>query len=562
MASGLENIETIESPFRRFVTTIGIFPTAFTDAMTYYECLAYLVKYLEETVIPAVNENAEALEELQTLYIQLKSYVDNYFANLDVQEEINNKLDSMVEAGTLQEIITEYLQANVAWTFDTVADMKAATNFVNGSYAQTLGYYSKNDGGASLYKIRTITNDDVVDDSSIIGLYDDTLIAELIFTPVMNLTQFGVSTSNTTNSKFQIALTKCNGRTLIIPEGVYRVDSSMNLPSNIEIKCFGKITYSGDIIYLFQRSSALATDQIKFDGLDIEKLDSSFSNLNRFIYVNGGNLSVTNSHFKNYNTAIHHDGGEKFMCNNITLENVHGTLEQDGYGINTSAKYNTIENIRFINTDNTNGRHAIYLNGNTMVNTYINNVYVDKWHHNPVNINISNTTPPTILIENCRFNDTTIVADGSNPKRVIGVINVTQNSYCNLYVKDVIATLLPNNLICSVSANAKINVKNCQSYHVTSDSDYATGIYLRYGSGTHYINNFQCDNTNDANFLYAVYARQCDLIANGIYETGSNGTSMIISNAATIKLGQYGTSKTVKTLTNSGTVDPISYYTS
>ena len=137
MASGLENIETIESPFRRFVTTIGVFPTAFTDAMTYYECLAYLVKYLEETVIPAVNENAEALEELQTLYVQLKKYVDDYFGNLDVQEEINNKLDQMAEDGTLQEIITAYIQANVAWTFDTVADMKAATNLVNGSYAQT-----------------------------------------------------------------------------------------------------------------------------------------------------------------------------------------------------------------------------------------------------------------------------------------------------------------------------------------------------------------------------------------------------------------------------------------
>ena len=105
MASGLENIETIESPFRRFVTTIGVFPTAFTDAMTYYECLAYLVKYLEDTIIPAVNENAEALSELQKYYVQLKSYVDNYFANLDVQEEINNKLDEMVESGELQRII-------------------------------------------------------------------------------------------------------------------------------------------------------------------------------------------------------------------------------------------------------------------------------------------------------------------------------------------------------------------------------------------------------------------------------------------------------------------------
>ena len=136
MASGLENIETIESPFRRFVTTIGVFPTAFTDAMTYYECLAYLVKYLEDSVVPAVNENAEALKELQ-------DYVVHYFDNLDVQDEINNKLDAMVEDGTLQEIITEYIQANTAWCFDTIADMKTATNFVNGSYARTLGYHAK-----------------------------------------------------------------------------------------------------------------------------------------------------------------------------------------------------------------------------------------------------------------------------------------------------------------------------------------------------------------------------------------------------------------------------------
>lgn len=113
MASGLENIETIESPFRRFVTTIGVFPTAFTDAMTYYECLAYLVKYMEETMIPAINENAEAVEELQGLYIQLKVFVDNYFDNLDVQEEINNKLDSMVEDGSLEEILSHYIDENV-----------------------------------------------------------------------------------------------------------------------------------------------------------------------------------------------------------------------------------------------------------------------------------------------------------------------------------------------------------------------------------------------------------------------------------------------------------------
>lgn len=153
MASGLQNIETVESPFRKFVTTIGVFPTAFTDAMTYYECLAYLVQYMENTMIPAINENAEAVEELQEKYIELKTFVDTYFDNLDVQEEINNKLDEMAEDGTLQEIITTYIQSNVAWTFDNVEEMQEATNLVNGSYAQTLGRSSVGDGGGAMYKI-------------------------------------------------------------------------------------------------------------------------------------------------------------------------------------------------------------------------------------------------------------------------------------------------------------------------------------------------------------------------------------------------------------------------
>lgn len=86
---------------------------------------------------------AEYIEKFNELY----TYVHDYFDNLDVQEEINNKLDAMVEAGTLQEIITDYIQANVAWCFDTVADMKLSDNLIAGSYARTLGFRSVGDGG-------------------------------------------------------------------------------------------------------------------------------------------------------------------------------------------------------------------------------------------------------------------------------------------------------------------------------------------------------------------------------------------------------------------------------
>lgn len=111
------------SPFKRMVMTIGTLPTAFTESMTYYEALAYFAKYLEETVIPAVNQNAEATEELQTLFTELKSYVDNYFDNLDVQDEINAKLDAMVEDGTMATIINQEIfgELNTAVANNTTA---------------------------------------------------------------------------------------------------------------------------------------------------------------------------------------------------------------------------------------------------------------------------------------------------------------------------------------------------------------------------------------------------------------------------------------------------------
>ena len=98
-------------PFRVFCQKV--IPLAFDESMSYLELLYSLLHYLKETVIPAVNNNADAVTELQNLYIELKSYVDNYFENLDVQEEINNKLDEMAQDGTLENIINEKIFSNL-----------------------------------------------------------------------------------------------------------------------------------------------------------------------------------------------------------------------------------------------------------------------------------------------------------------------------------------------------------------------------------------------------------------------------------------------------------------
>lgn len=105
----MNNIEKIE-PTGLFTNYIfKAIPLAFDESLSYYETLCALLDYVKNTVIPTVNNNADAVSELQTLYIELKNYVDNYFNNLDVQEEINNKLDEMVEDGTFETLIASYI---------------------------------------------------------------------------------------------------------------------------------------------------------------------------------------------------------------------------------------------------------------------------------------------------------------------------------------------------------------------------------------------------------------------------------------------------------------------
>jgi beta-lactamase superfamily II metal-dependent hydrolase len=72
-------------------------------------------------LIRLFNELSEETQTTVTEYInkftELKDFVDTYFDNLDVQEEINNKLDAMAESGELADIITEYLNSYIEVIF-------------------------------------------------------------------------------------------------------------------------------------------------------------------------------------------------------------------------------------------------------------------------------------------------------------------------------------------------------------------------------------------------------------------------------------------------------------
>ena len=247
--------------FKKFCMSIGNLPSSYVESLSYYECLMWLCKYLQDTVIPTVNNNAEAVTELQGLYIELKNYVDSYFDNLDVQEEINNKLDDMVEQGTLQEIIADYLNSKAVFGYDSVSVMKEATNLIDGSYARTLGYYEKNDGGSALYKIREITNEDVVDERFIIALDDETLIAELITDKLINICQVGGQQDFSSVCNTLITA----GYSIYVPKKSFTADDTIIINyDNIEFICDGDIELTTENSTLFSVRNQRAI--VKFNG--------------------------------------------------------------------------------------------------------------------------------------------------------------------------------------------------------------------------------------------------------------------------------------------------------
>lgn len=280
------------APFKHFCMSIGAIPTSYLDTLDYYETLLWLIKYLEETIIPTVNNNGEAVSELQTLYIQLKDFVENYFANLDVQEEINNKLDEMVEGGELQEIISTYLNSIAVFGFNTVSDMQNASNLINGSYARTMGYYNKNDGLSFLYSIRNRTFDDVIDNFNLIPISNN-LVAQRINTSnkIANILDYKTFTTNATYNGIDFidwlpAFQKAQSdgvKYIYVPSGTYNLSNTFIITNNMgilgggihdtNIKLMGKDDNTSSVIEIYQSHySSLQNINITSDKTNVTNI--------------------------------------------------------------------------------------------------------------------------------------------------------------------------------------------------------------------------------------------------------------------------------------------------
>lgn len=111
--------------FRDFVIQNFPFLEDDFDALTDYQLFCKMVGYMKK-----------ALEKVDKFSVELDEF-EHYFDNLDVQEEINNKLDEMLEDGSLTEIVSQIFATLQQEIDDTNSAISTTTETLRGEISST-----------------------------------------------------------------------------------------------------------------------------------------------------------------------------------------------------------------------------------------------------------------------------------------------------------------------------------------------------------------------------------------------------------------------------------------
>ena len=342
----LENFPFIEDDF-----------DGLTDYQLFCKVVGYMKKSLEKIAgfQETINEFTIKLDEFQ-----------HYFDNLDVTEEVNAKLDEMVEDGTMEQLIAQYLQLATTYTYNSVAEMKLAENLTNGCFTKTTGFYSNGDGGGAYYKVRTITNEDVINEMSLIALHDINLVAELIKVNV-NVKQYGAKGNDTDDDT--LAIQTCIDENILvnIPVGIYKTSNSINITHSNQ-----KIYGEGTTLSYFKK---YGTDSYS-ESVDYEEKTfdfSSYPSIVNLIFPEDNNIS--NVEIKNIGLVSNtNNANNGIIAPHISYCNFYRVRTNNCIkGIKIGGWINKIDNCDIL-ANNDNGIEVVDGIYNVIEKTHCNNI--------------------------------------------------------------------------------------------------------------------------------------------------------------------------------------------
>ena len=408
------------------------------DAVTDYQLLCLVVKHLNK-VIDNNNKQNESITNLYNAFIQLQNYMNNsvqdledafntlndyvrdYFENLDVQDEINNKLDQMLEDGVLEQIIEQFIQSTALWCFDTVENMRQATNLIEGSYAKTLGYYSVNDGGGGTYRITETESETEYQEELESGLYA-TLILNKKGYYAKQFGSYGDGVHDDTNA-LQNAInfiSQSKGKGILnLGIGKYKITDTLSIPRAIKIVGeYEKGTVIiNDITGIFGTEIKQATS-----GKDIFKCTGTVGGLEiSKLRLNGNGGIGINSNSVNFTEfiieKIHFNGGfEKAISIQGSIGRISDCdFSANDIGLEIGGTSLTINNNNFWNNSV----------AQIKINSLSDSLFINNWIERTLETgdSILLQSPVTafyVKFENCQIRDSYGV-----PLKIDGITNIT-----------------------------------------------------------------------------------------------------------------------------------------
>lgn len=317
------------------------------DAITNYELLQAVVKYLN-TVIENENNVESNVTALYNAFVNLHDYVETFFDTLDVQDEVNTKLDEMVEDGTLESLLLNYTQ--VTKVFDTYNDMVFDTStFVNGMKLKTLGYHYINDGGGADYIVTNVQNANKYQVSIGTNLWIEMILKGTIYPE-----QFGAY-GNGTNDDTQAIQTALNfGFT-------HKLNVNFINKYLVTSQTLSDSTKVCLTIQETSRSHMLYENSFQINFIGEAKLFTNEEEETTLLRIDAGNIKFNNLHLSgvvHYTTLIELSRGIKtdtsktsFSSHNI-FSNLRLTNAKLGINIEGGCYYNIFENITYRGMDN------------------------------------------------------------------------------------------------------------------------------------------------------------------------------------------------------------------
>lgn len=282
-------------------------------------------------------------DNLQDAFNDLKSYVQNYFKNLDVQEEINNKLDELINSGKFDTILDNYFKKKCN-TYKTAINMINDVSLTSDCFCITQGYYTQGDAGGAMYYITDSPDSDIL-----CVKLQNKLYARLCFNNyTINICSLGVRSTDDIGALINKLLTikAYKWNTIYLPYGTYTLNTTIISDNVTNFKILGDygstvVNTTSDAIILYGASYS-EIENIIFNG-NGENVGWSLSDQHHDTQQDRSSFTkITNCTFSNFKVSITIDAPSGYNH----FENVNiAKIPENGIGIRIGKFYSNTSGI-------------------------------------------------------------------------------------------------------------------------------------------------------------------------------------------------------------------------